>query len=90
MPLLVLPVMREYFDAIKSGEKLEEYRLVTDHWRKRIEGKTFTNIRITLGYPKKTDTERMLVRPWRGYTRKKIIHPHFGDDPVYVYAIKVN
>ncbi|MGE8691006.1 hypothetical protein ACXIUT_14290 [Achromobacter denitrificans] len=28
-----------------------------------------------------------LVLPWRGYTIKTIVHPHFGAAPVRVYAI---
>ena len=27
---------------------------------------------------------------WRGYTIKTITHPHFGEGPVQVFAIKVN
>jgi hypothetical protein len=35
-------------------------------------------------------TPRQLMRPWRGCEQKYITHPHFGPDPVKVYAIKVN
>ncbi|ENN4178965.1 ASCH domain-containing protein, partial [Salmonella enterica subsp. enterica serovar Typhimurium] len=28
--------------------------------------------------------------PYGGYEVKTITHPHFGDEPVKVYAIKVN
>ena len=27
---------------------------------------------------------------WRGYKKKKILHKHFGENPVKVYAIKLN
>lgn len=86
---LILPLKREYFDAILFNRKAEEYRLTTKHWRTRLEGKTFDRIVLTLGYPARDDHARRLVLPWRGYTIKTITHPHFGPDPVEVYAIKV-
>ena len=86
---LILPLKGIYFDQIKTGEKTEEYRLVTPFWSKRLEGRNYDNVILTRGYPKRTDSERRLVLPWQGYTRKTITHPFFGDKPVDVYAIKV-
>lgn len=83
---LRLPVKREYFEAIKSGVKTEEYRLYNDYWRKRMSGKSFDTITITLGYPKKGDTDRTLVFPYRGFDVKWINHQHFGPDDVFVYV----
>ncbi|WP_367619200.1 hypothetical protein [Comamonas sp.] len=40
--------------------------------------------------PARDDFARRLSRPWRGYTIKTITHPHFGESPVQVFAIKVN
>lgn len=88
MPL-VLPVKRIYFEQIASGEKPEEFRLANAFWAKRLEGKQFSSVIVTLGYPKKADTARRLVFPWRGLTKKTITHDHFGQMPVDVYAIKV-
>lgn len=90
MTTLHLPLKGEYFDAIKSGEKLEEYRLVTPYWTKRIEGREYDRIELAKGYPPKEDASRRIKRPWRGYRRITITHPHFGPDPVEVYAIRVN
>lgn len=87
---LTLPMKGEYFDAIKSGEKMEEYRLCTDFWERRIEEKHIDQIVMTRGYPKRGDESRRIVRPWLGYTIKEITHPHFGSDPVKVYAVVVN
>jgi ASC-1-like (ASCH) protein len=87
---LILPLNAQYFNQIKAGTKTEEYRLCNSYWRKRIEGKTYDRIVLTLGYPKKDDTERRLVLPWKGYTKRTITHPHFGENPVAVYAIDVN
>ena len=90
MAALTLPLKGEFFDAIKNGTKLEEYRLCTEFWERRIEEKKIDRIVLTRGYPKRGDESRRMVRPWRGYTIKEITHPHFGDDPVRVYAIVVN
>lgn len=90
MKVLTLPVKREYFDLIKSGDKPEEYRIYNDFWIKRIVGKDFDGVEITKGYPKLEDSERRLKRPWMGYIVKDIVHPHFNNTPVRVFAIKVN
>lgn len=86
---LVLPLKACYFNEIKAGTKPEEFRLVTPFWRRRLEGRTFDRIVLTLGYPKRDDTERRLIRPWRGYRVTTITHPHFGPEPVQVFAINV-
>jgi len=86
---LILPLKREYFEAIRDGSKTEEYRLVGKHWRTRLESEPFDSVVLLLGYPARDDHARRLVLPWRGYTIKTITHPHFGPNPVEVYAIKV-
>lgn len=88
--VLHLPLKGVYFDQIKSGEKLEEFRLVTDFWAKRLEGRTYDRIELAKGYPPRGDVDRRISRPWRGFRKTTITHPHFGDDPVEVYAIAVN
>lgn len=87
--ILTLPMKAEYFDAIRDGEKPEEYRLTTDFWRKRLEGREYDDIVLTKGYPKAGDPDRTLRLPWRGYAVKTITHPHFGSEPVEVFAIVV-
>lgn len=89
LPDLVLPLKREYFEQIKRREKPEEFRLCTPYWARRLEGREYGRVVLTLGYPAKGDSERRLVRPWRGFVRRQIMHPHFGDAPVNVYAIDV-
>lgn len=89
MSTLTLSLKGEYFDAIKAGTKPEEFRLVTPYWRKRLEGRTYDHIVLTKGYPKRDDLERRLTLPWHGYRMTTITHPHFGDDPVEVFAISV-
>lgn len=90
MKTLTLPLKREYFEAIRDGTKLEEYRLCTPFWRKRLEGREFDSVVLTLGYPARDDHGRRLVRAWRGFTTKTITHPHFGPSPVQVFAIDVS
>lgn len=89
MSTLVLPLKREYFEQIRDGTKTEEYRLVTPYWSKRLQGRQYDSIVLTLGYPAAADAARRLRRPWRGFTIKTIQHPHFGPEPVRVFAIEV-
>jgi hypothetical protein len=95
---LQLALKFEYFDAIKAGTKLEEYRLDNEFWQKRlivggpkgVLARTFDGIILTRGYPKRGDPERTIELPWRGWARKTITHPHFGPSPVFVFAIDVS
>lgn len=89
MRTLTLSLKAVYFNQIKDGLKAEEYRLCTPYWAKRLEGKTYDQIVLTLGYPGRHDESRRLVRPWRGFTVKTIVDPHFGSQPVLVYALPV-
>ncbi|NML34884.1 ASCH domain-containing protein [Paraburkholderia antibiotica] len=86
---LILPLKREYFEAIRRGEKVEEYRLYNAYWYRRLAMRDFDHIVLMLGYPKADDHERRIVRPWRGYVERTIQHPHFGPEPVRVFAINV-
>lgn len=87
---LVLPLKALYFRQILAGEKPEEFRLCTPYWRRRLEGRTFDRVVLTLGYPARDDTSRRLVRRWRGYRVTTIKHHHFGPHPVEVFAIDVS
>ncbi|WP_053282834.1 ASCH domain-containing protein [Comamonas testosteroni] len=91
MKTLHLSLKREYFEAIRDGTKTEEYRLCTPYWQKRLYSPfgSYDQIMLTLGYPARDDQARRIVRPWRGFTIKTLTHPHFGSDPVEVYAINV-
>lgn len=89
MATLHLSLKGIYFEQIKSGEKVEEFRLATPFWEKRLEGRAYTEVVLTKGYPSKHDATRRIVRPWQGFRRTTITHPHFGPDPVEVFAICV-
>jgi hypothetical protein len=86
---LTLALKGAYFDQVKSGEKIEEYRLVNDYWRARLERFEYDRIVLTRGYPAATDTERRIELPWRGYVIKTLTHPEFGTEPVEAYAIRL-
>lgn len=90
MANLQLAVKAEYFDAMKRGEKTEEYRLYNDYWEKRFMFGKFDRLVITKGYPRKDDASRRIDIPYKGFEIKTITHPHFGPEPVKVFAIKVN
>ncbi|MFT5716010.1 MAG: hypothetical protein ACI9T7_000183 [Oleiphilaceae bacterium] len=86
---LQLALKSEYFDAIKSGEKTEEYRLCTPYWEKRLVNRDYEQIILTKGYPKRNDESRRMYFQYYRYEIKTITHPHFGSEPVKVFAIKV-
>lgn len=89
---LTIPVNGIYFDQIASGEKREEYRLVTSYWIKRLRNRVYDRVVLTRGYPKGGGVEGVtrLTRQYRGEMIRIITHPHFGPDPVEVYAIDVS
>lgn len=85
--ILYLHIKTKYFNAIKSGEKAEEYRLFNSYWCTRLDFRTYDEIHILRGYPKKGDLSQRIIFPWNGYEIKEIIHPEFGENTVSVYAI---
>jgi hypothetical protein len=86
--ILTLHLKTQYFQDIKSGSKLEEFRLCTSYWEKRL-SKSYDEIHLKLGYPKRDDAERTIIKAWRGCKRQFITHEHFGSEPVEVFAIDV-
>lgn len=86
---LTLPLKAEYFDAIRDGTKLVEYRLVTPYWIKRLRNRSYDTVILTKGYPKSDDQSRRMTRKWEGCYEHYITHPHFSPDPVRVFAIPV-
>jgi hypothetical protein len=98
---LHLHVKTDYFEAIKRGEKTEEYRLWNLYWIRRMfhyvdlpepalpcEMVVFDSVIIYNAY-KPATPENVLRFPWRGWTMETITHPHFGPNPVKVFAIKL-
>jgi hypothetical protein len=87
MRTLFLSLKGEYFDQIKARIKPKEYRLVTPFWKKRLENKAYDRILFTLGYPAVYEVEKRFAVAWKGCQIETITHPHFGPDPVEVFAI---
>lgn len=85
---IVIPLNGEYFDAIQSGEKTEEYRLCTDYWKKRLVKRHYDEVVFTRGYPKRDDESKRMYFRYGGYSIKTITHKHFGSEPVEVFAIR--
>lgn len=86
---LVLPLKGIYFDQIRAGTKVLEYRLRTPYWRRRLARAPFDRLVLTKGYPRAGDDDRRLVLPWLGFVQTTIQHEHFGPAPVQVFAIHV-
>lgn len=89
MSVLTLNLNKEYFDEIKIGIKKEEYREVKDYWNKRL-SKKYDYIVIKCGYPNAADISKELWFKWNGFIKKKIIHKHFDNKEIEVYAIDLN
>ena len=90
MKYLHLNLKGEYYDKIVCGQKLREFRLYNDYWKKRLLDRAYDGILIKRGYPKKDDMTKITERPWRGFEIAAIQHKEFGPDPVKVFAILVN
>ena len=86
---LHLHVKTEYFESIKGGEKTEEYRLYNDYWGGRLLLGDIAYEGIVIHNAYKAGDENRLRFPWCGLEFKTITHPHFGPEPVTVFAIKL-
>jgi len=86
---LTLHLKREYWEAIRDGSKLEEYRKRGPYWDRRILKRKFSEVRLLLGYPPAGDTARLLRRHWCGVSTTVIRHPQFGGY-CDVFAIDVS
>ncbi len=62
---LYLIVYADVMDRILSGEKTTEYRECTDYWKKRIEDRPYSRVKLTNGYG--NDTRRYVLCRYLGY-----------------------
>ena len=82
--MLTLPIIREYFDMILSGEKKEEYRDNTPYYKARFR-RTMgyaTVVRFRNGYSKKSRTVECNIIPRIGGGR-----PEWGAEPDKEYIV---
>lgn len=69
--ILTLTMKYKYFDEIKAGKKIEEYREVKDYWINRLDGKHFDVIELTRGrFVEKGDTNNRIWFRYHGYQIK--------------------
>lgn len=66
---LVLPLKRKWFEMIRNGIKLEEYRNFDTYWHRRLYNKDdspkmYDYVIFTLGYPNDEDLSRILIRKY--------------------------
>lgn len=60
MKILDLPLKKEWYNMIESGEKREEYREYKEYWdnrlvdRETLRAKPYTHVRFRYGYTKRT------------------------------------
>ena len=87
---LTLHVKRKWFQQIQAGTKAHEYRLYNNYWRNRLEGKTFDQLTICLGYPDKDDAARRITLPWRGYEIQNVKCEEWDNIPQTVFAIRLH
>ena len=72
-----------YYSHIKGWATLEEIY-------SELEQREYDYVLFKLGYPKRDDWDKIIVEPYRGYEVQTIVHPHFGSEPVEVFAIYTN
>jgi len=90
MKILHLNLKKKYFDQIKDGSKPLEFRRANAYWRKRLVGRHYDEIHLKCGYPKSSDTDRILKRKWSLIAKKLVLHEEFGAEPVEVFVIDVS
>ena len=94
--ILTLHLKKPWFDLIKRGVKLEEYREFNDYWTKRLiknrpkdgdQFKEFDEVHFALAYPKKDDKKNWIIvkgpiKIWVGLGRTD-----WGAEPCKDYFI---
>lgn len=85
--MLTFPIKKKWFDMIKSGEKHEEYRDITDYYDSRL--MKFRSDRIAVcfrnGYRADSPEIYCEVVPVRGYTGRQ----DWGAEPYKEYWVLV-
>ncbi len=87
MKTLYIHLKVKYFNEIKSGKKVYEYRLKTDYWKRRLVGRDYDHVMFIAGYPRADDMSKRIIAPYRGYEEICIEHPEWNNEPQEVFAI---
>lgn len=98
---LHLPLKRKWFEMIRSGVKKEEYRELSEYWKKRlleeddeyrrtvnIQVRPYTRITFTLGYPRLDDPGRIMTFECDEITVGRG-NPDWGAPDYDVFIIKI-
>lgn len=98
---LRMSLKTKWFEMTKAGIKTEDYREINDYWAKRLltkpldscggmlhglEVKKFDYNIMTLGYPKSTDSERILKLEHKGI-EIRTGNPEWGAEPNKLYFV---
>lgn len=83
---LFIIIKKKYLEEIISGAKIEEYRIISPYWVKKLVGREYDKIIFQAGY-KKTCLRYEIK--YSGYEIKNINHEFFGKEPISVFAIKL-
>lgn len=88
MKVLHLNVKKEYFQMVKVGDKIEEFRIYNDYWIKKL-SKSYDCIYYKCGYPRNDDRDKIICFKYDGFSIRNIKHKEFGDKEVKVFAIRL-
>ena len=69
------------------GKSPWNFRLRTDYWKKRIEGREYSWVEFTLGYPRRGDSSRRIRVPYRGARVMSVRSEEWDNRLEEVYAI---
>lgn len=97
---LRLPLKNKWFEMTKAGIKTEDYRELNDYWKSRLTNqkahsrkpqskwifKSFDMNTMTLGYPKSTDTDKILCYEHKGI-EIRTGNPEWGAEPNKLYFV---
>lgn len=68
--MLTLPIKKVWFDMIATGEKLEEYRDISDYYNSRFKSGETKEIFLRNGYSRFSPTIKVLVKISQGYGKE--------------------
>lgn len=97
MKNLQLSLKAKWFEMTKAGIKTEDYREINEYWITRLQRvngmslpdnqcKIFDVNTVTLGYPKSTDTDRILRLEHKGIEIREG-NPEWGAEPGKLYFV---
>jgi len=72
--ILHLTLMRKWFDAIASGQKTKEYRLIKPYWVVRLENNSFDEVHFKNGYSRSAPFMRVECLGISKTREKYVIH----------------